>query len=303
MGQAKIIHNESFLTKVSDALGSFLKVFTGDDNFVLGKLKQADIIVDGKHYQALGKMLVSGKISECYRLTLEDDAENDTELVLRRLVDNFTRQHPNCADMLKREFEIHKELKLAECKSLIDIYDYIPEEKSVISKLIPGISLRQFVEQQPEYLFKRRTTIKFLKELIKTINFLHKKGLCHFDITPDNILLKLTPDHDMVLLNIGLAAAYYDKVDIGPFVDTTLPPEMQKGRFCDQKTDIYEIGQIIKFIINVRKKDPTRASNHLKMIAMKCTRKDHEERYDNVMEIYRDIEVWEHKYDNFFDGV
>lgn len=302
MGKSQIVHDDSLATKFATAFGSFLKVFTGDSNFQLGKLKQADVIFEGKHYQVLGKLLASGRISECYRLTLEDDAENDTELVLRRLTTDFVKKHPNCANMLEREFELHKELNLASNPHIVDIYDYIPEEKSVISKLIPGVSLEIFVHQYPDYFFKRRTTIKFCKELIKTISFLHEKGLCHFDITTDTILMKLDPSHDMVLLNIGLAAAYHDKLPLGTFADNKLPPEMQKGKTFDKQTDIYEIGKIIRYIINVRKKDPSRASNHLKMISMKCMKPNHQDRYKDVMEIYRDIEAWEHKYDNFFDG-
>ncbi|MCR5312486.1 MAG: hypothetical protein K6E54_02350 [Bacteroidaceae bacterium] len=303
MGKANNVQNENVMQSITNALGSFLKVFTGDNNFLLGKLKQDEISVNDKHYQVLGKMLVSGRIYECFRLTLEDDAENDTELVLRRVTKNFDKIHPECINMLEREFELHKVMNLGQCPGLVDIYDYIPEEKVVISKLIPGMSLNGFVEQFPEYFFKRRTTIKFLKELIKTVGFLHNKGLCSFNINPENILIKMNADHDMVLLNIGLAAAHHDNVKFKPFLSTNFPPEMQKGMPLDEQTDIYEIGQIIKFIINVRKKDPTRASNHLKMIAMKCTKRHHEERYKNVKEILKDIEVWEHKYDNFFDGV
>ncbi len=302
MGKAKIIHDDSWMSSLSNVLSGFLYDFTSDGNYNLGKLKHSDVVVDGKHYKVMSKLLVSGRMFECFRLTLEDDSENDTELVLRRMTELFKRQHPECSGLLAHEYELYKEMNLSHNDGLIDIVDYIPEEEVVLSKLVPGLSLDRFVEQNPEYYFKRRTTIKMLKQLIKTVDFLHKKGLCHFNISPENILVKMTEEHDIMLLNIGLAAAYNKGVRFAPFLTNGLPPEMTNAEPLDKQTDIFEIGQIIKYIINVRKKDPTRASNHLKMIAMKCTKRKREERYSNVREILKDIEVWEHKYDNFFDG-
>ena len=244
-------------------------------------------------------MLNASRVNECFRLSLEDDSENEKSLVLRRMVKDFVMQHPNCDKLLKREWELFQQLKMHECPYLVKLIDYIEEEESLISELIPGLPLDLFVKQDPEYFFKRKTTLKMLKQLVKAIGFLHDKGMCHLDITPACILVKADYDHDIVLLNNGLAAATYDHLPLGTCVDTNMPPELKKRTGYDPRTDIWQIGKIIRMIIEVRKKDPTRASNHLKLIAAKCMKPKMEDRYNNVNEILQDLETWEHLYDRF----
>ena len=297
--KSKIVHDQSIFTAMSDALASFFELFTGDKNFNMGKLKQADIYIGNEHYKARGKMLNSSHVNECFRLSLEDDSENEKQLVLRRMVPEFLAHHPNCRGLLKREFELFKELNMDMCPYLVKLIDYIEEEDSLISELIPGLPLDLFVKQEPEYYFKRRTTLKMLKQLLTAVGFLHSKGMCHLDITPACILVKADPDHDIVLLNNGLAAATYDKLPLGRCYSPDIPLELEHGQPFDNRTDIWEIGKIIKMIIQVRKTDPTRASNHLKLIAMKCMKKNPLDRYHDVKEILRDLEAWEHLYDNF----
>lgn len=297
--KSKIIRNQNAFSAVSDALASFFQIFTSDNAFSAGDLKHADIYIGNEHYKARGKMLNASRVNECFRLSLEDDSENEKSLVLRRLVKDFVIEHPNCKSLLKREWELFQQLKMDECPYLVQLIDYIEEEGALISELIPGLSLDLFVKQEPEYYFKRRTTLKMLKQLLAAVGFLHSKGMCHLDITPSTILIKGDYTHDLVLLNNGLGAATYDHLPLGICTDTTLPPELKKGAAYDFRTDIWEIGKIIKMIIEVRKKDPTRASNHLKAIAAKCTKSRMEDRYNNVKEILKDLETWEHLYDRF----
>ena len=297
--KSKIVHDTSIFVAMSDALASFFEIFTGDKSFDMGKLKHADIYIGNEHYKARGKMLNSSRVNECFRLSLEDDSENEKHLVLRRLVPAFVSRHPNCKGLLKRDYELFHEFEMEKCPHIIKLIDYIEEEDALISELVPGLSLDLFVKQNPEYYFKRRTTIKMLKQLITTIGFLHDRGMSHLDISPACILVKSSPEHDIMLLNTGLAAAIHDEIPLGPLQGADLPPEMQQGGPYDKRTDIWEIGKIIKMIIQVRKQDPTRASNHLKLIAIKCMKKNPADRYHDVYEILHDIEVWEHLYDNF----
>ncbi len=299
MAKSKIIRNETAFSAVSDALASFFQIFTGGSAFSVGDLKHADICIGNEHYKARGIMLHGSRVNECFRLSLEDESENEKSLVLRRMVKDFVTQHPNCDKLLKREWELFQQLKMYECPYLVKLIDYIDEEGALISELIPGLPLHLFVKQEPEYYFKRKTTLRMLKQLVKSIGFLHSKGMCHLDITPACILVKADAEHNIVLLNNGLAAATYDHLPLGRCINIDMPPELKNGTGYDPRTDIWQIGKIIRMIIEVRKKDPTRASNHLKLIAAKCMKSKMEDRYNNVNEILQDLETWEHLYDRF----
>ena len=297
--KSKIVRNVGAFTALGDALASFFQLFVGDSTLYMGDLKHADIYIGNEHYKARGKMLNASRVNECFRLSLEDDSENEKSLVLRRMVPDFLIQHPHLRGLLKREFQLFQELNMAECPYLVKLVDYIEEEDALISELIPGVSLDLFVRQDPEYYFKRRTTIKMLKQLLTAVGFLHSKGMWHLDISPACILVKSGVVHDIVLLNNGLGALTHDHVSLGVCPDPELPPELQEGKPYDHRTDIWEIGKIIKMLIEVRRKDPTRASNHLKLIASKCMKPRMEDRYQHVDEILKDLLAWEHLYDHF----
>ena len=102
--KSKIVRKEGTFAAVSDALASFFSIFTGD--VYMGDLKHADIYIGNEHYKARGKMLNASRVNECFRLSLEDDSENEKSLVLRRMVKTFVDKHPGCEDLLKREWEL-----------------------------------------------------------------------------------------------------------------------------------------------------------------------------------------------------
>jgi serine/threonine protein kinase len=297
--KSKIVRKEGTFAAAREALASFFNIFTWDSDLHLGNLQHADIYIGDKHYKARGKMLNASRVNECFRLSIEDDSEHEDSLVLRRMVKDFVIEHPNCRGLLKREWELFQQLKMDSCPYLVKLIDYIEEEDALISQLIPGLSLDLFVKQDPEYYFKRRTTLKMLKQLVRAVGFLHESGMYHLDITPACILVRGDLDHDIVLLNNGLAAATHDHLPLGPIAATGIPPELQRGDTYDHRTDIWQIGKIIRMIIEVRRKDPTRASNHLKLIASKCMKANMENRYNSVWEILKDLEAWEHLYDRF----
>ena len=301
MNKTKITKNESFLTSLSGIINSISDMFSGNNSYTLGQLKRADIEFEGRHYSARSKMLGGGHTSECYELILSDEKNRNKErLVLKKLTDNFVSSYPQFANLLEQEYNLFKELNLEECRYLTKIEDYIESEKCGIYKYTPGWTLDEFVVVKQPYFFKRSTTIKFCNQLLDTLDFLHKKGLCHLDICPDNILIKADGTYDMQLLNLGIAPAYYNKIPIGNGYGDFCPPELKKEvANVTPKSDIWQFGTVLKLIIETRRHDPTRASNHLKRIAIKCTQEDPAKRYDNVLEIKRDIAEWQHLYDNF----
>lgn len=301
MSKTKITKDESFLTSLSGIINSISDMFSGNNSYTLGQLKHADIEFEGKHYCAKSKMLGGGQTSECYELILSDDKNKNKErLVLKKLTNNFVSSHPQFANILEQEYKMFKELNLEECRHLTKIEDYIESEKCSIYKFTPGWTLDEFVVVKQPYFFKRSTTIKFCNQLLDTLDFLHRKGLCHLDICPGNILIKADGTYDMQLLNLGIAPAYYNKIPIGSVDGDFCPPELKKGAaVATPKSDIWQFGTVLKLIIETRRHDPTRASNNLKRIAIKCTQEDPAKRYDNVLEIKKDIAEWQHLYDNF----
>ena len=112
--KAKIIRKEGAFVAVKDALASFFRLFTSENSLYLGNLQHANICIGDENYKARGKMLNASRVNECFRLSLEDDSENEKLLVLRRMVKDFVVSHPNCKKLLKREWELFQQLKMVQ---------------------------------------------------------------------------------------------------------------------------------------------------------------------------------------------
>ena len=104
---------------------------------------------------------------------------------------------------------------LNEAKALIKVKDYgvlVPpvyeidtENSTIIMKYIEGEKLKDIL-----YSLTTSEKEQFLKEIGKTIAYLHKNGHIHGDITTSNIIL--TPTKDLFIVDFGLHA-YSDSVE------------------------------------------------------------------------------------------
>lgn len=68
---------------------------------------------------------------------------------------------------------------------------------------VDGITLRQYLEQQPGGKISVETALKLLMPVADALRAVHKEGLLHRDIAPDNIYL--SQDERIKLLDFGVA--------------------------------------------------------------------------------------------------
>lgn len=293
---SKIIHERNTFSAMSEALSSLFGRFTGATSYEQ-KIKHAEIYINGQHYKAQGKMLDVGNVHSCFLLTLVDDRDTENALVLRCLSERFLKYHPQCENLLKREYELYHQLALHESPYQVSLVDSIESEKAVISKLIPGLPLNLFVNKNLLYLYEKPNTARLLRQLIEAVKFLHDKGMYHLDLDSNCLLIKDNLTHDLVLLNNGLAAAIYDGIPIGKCHFQKLPPELHNNcsdnSDIDCRTDIWEIGKLIEYIAQVRSLNAKHNNSRLTQIAAHCTMERKEDRYQSLDEILHDLAAWE----------
>ena len=87
--------------------------------------------------------------------------------------------------------------------------------------------------------------IELVAELVRTLDFLHRRGLLHRDLKPDNLILAGAPDAPrIVLIDFGLATRAEDGSDIAGSLPY-LAPELFEGRPHSLASDLYALGVML----------------------------------------------------------
>ncbi len=122
-------------------------------------------------------------------------------------------------------------LSLVEC-------DLSPPAPYYVTDSVEGQDMRQFISRRPN----PTVALELIKELARSLEFAHAKGLIHRDLKPENILF--LEDGRMVIADFGVARA----LDVGTTLGTDpryLSPEQAKGGPVDLRSDLYSLGILL----------------------------------------------------------
>ena len=144
--------------------------------------------------------------------------------------------------------------------------------------------------------FNERIAAKIFLNILKSVNMLHKKGIIHGDIKPENILIG--NDFNIKLIDFGFSQTVEDNdytIHSSLGTDTYCAPEITKSYmkgYDGIKSDIFSLG-VLLFVIKVGK-FPFNMSNHYDKRYRLIMGKNYEEfwqgfKKDNVSEEFKDF--------------
>jgi eukaryotic-like serine/threonine-protein kinase len=111
---------------------------------------------------------------------------------------------------------------------------------------IPGKNLEQWITANG--MIGQEQAVKWLKQLLGTISYLHEQQIIHRDIKPSNIICK--PDGNLVLIDFGSAKQITKEIisntAVGSFGFTA--PEQFSGKAVIQ-SDFYAIGKTLMYLL------------------------------------------------------
>ncbi|MCM1136208.1 MAG: serine/threonine protein kinase [Clostridium sp.] len=154
----------------------------------------------------------------------------------------------------------------------------------ILEEYIEGETLGKYLLHET---INEREAIRMMKELLYAVSGIHKLGIIHRDIKPDNIMVD--KNGRIYLIDFGIARIYRP----GGEKDTRLlgtvgyaAPEQFGYAQSDFRTDIFSIGITCRDIHQVcQRTGACRKSRILQKIERKCTRLDPAERYPDVAAI------------------
>ena len=158
---------------------------------------------------------------------------------------------------------------------IVNIFTYEKDTvvgEGIVMEYVDGRTLADFLAEKPSLDMRRRV----FTQLLQAVGYIHRCGLVHNDIKPDNILVTRT-DNDVKLIDFGLAEndACYLARSLGCTRAYASPELLSQKQDIDARSDIYSLGAIMKEIFG----------NRYSRIASRCLSVEPEKRYSNAEEL------------------
>jgi len=248
---------------------------------------------------------------------INDDFKNAKDIILKIQKDQISNNLPRINKYLitKISQDVKSEIEALtslEHPNIVNFYDFNPFFRWIAIEYVHGKNLSEINFQTSIDI-----AVYIIMEICKALKHAHNKKLIHNDIKPENVLISYLGHVKLTDFNISnfKRADYFDNI-IGVSIDYASPERILNFRNSikiDERSDIYSLGivlyemlskkklhnfkslkqarldiptEYIEPIINIR----SDICSDLNDIVMKCIEIDKHKRYQNIIELEKDLQ-------------
>lgn len=200
--------------------------------------------------------------------------------------------------------------------NIVEIYD-VGDYKGhhfIVMEYVPGRTLKQVIRSRGPLL--NEEAVDIMKQLTSAVAEAHSRNIIHRDIKPQNVIVKADGSVKILDFGIAMAKGSMQLTQANNVMGSVhyLAPELAKGDSASPQSDIYALGIVLYEMLagdvpfkadqavqvalkhmrepfpRVREINPT-VPQPIENIIMKATAKDPRQRYDNCVEMYRDLQT------------
>ena len=201
--------------------------------------------------------------------------------LIKTTKDNSDRQNK----MLHREYELSIGCDHPNIVHVYTIENNFPFGTGIVMEYIEGRTLDKYLTEKPS----KKERNRIFSELLSAVGYLHKRGIIHNDLKPENIIITLA-DNTLKLIDFGLADsdAEYAMRTLGCTPRYASPELQAQSSVIDAHSDIYSIGVIMQEIFGNSS------------IASRCINNNPEKRYANVEALQR---AWHNRHRPYYIAI
>ncbi len=154
-------------------------------------------------------------------------------------------ENPDARERLAREARAIAQLRH---ENVIEVYDYNiedPDHTWLISELVEGCSLRQFLERTERLM--PEVAVMVVAEIVRALRAAHEMGVIHRDVKPDNVLIGKSGRPKLSDFGIAKVLNETRMTMTGNLVGSPsyMSPEQAEGLHTDHRTDLYSVGIVL----------------------------------------------------------
>jgi eukaryotic-like serine/threonine-protein kinase len=255
-----------------------------------------NIVVDGR-YQII-KRLGKGGFAHTY-LAKNLAAPGEPQCVVKQLRPKV--EHPRMLQLFQLEATILDRFKHSQIPKMVECFEH-QGDQFMVQDFVAGDDLSK--EFTIGHQWSEAKVVRFLREMLKVLGYVHQQQAIHRDIKPANIIRRWD-NGKLCLIDFGAVQDLSDSIDPATVVGTPgyHPPEQVDG-VATFSSDIYALGMTaIQFVTGqypahlpkdetkeVVWRDLTSISDRLAMILVQMTRVDEIDRYECTMAVLADLE-------------
>jgi len=258
------------------------------------------------HYKILEK-LGAGGMGVVYKA---EDTKLKRLVAIKVLPSTLTH-NPEIKDRFIHEAQTASALDHPNICTIHEINESDDGQLYIVMACYEGESLKNKIEEKS---LGFEDSINIIFQIMKGISKAHEKGIVHRDIKPDNIMI--TTDGIVKIVDFGLAKlsgqSRLTRSGVSLGTVAYMSPEQARGEEVDPRTDIYSLGVVfyemltgelpfkgfheLAMMYSIVNEDPQPPSElnpdispEMEVIILKAMAKDQEERYQNVIEMGKEL--------------
>ena len=197
--------------------------------------------------------------------------------------------------------------------NIVNVYDVVDEEALhyIVMELVDGITLKEYIQKKGR--LEVREALEIAGQVARGLGAAHRRGIVHRDVKSQNMIL--SKDGKVKVADFGIARAVSAQTMSSQAMGSVhyISPEQARGDYTDARSDIYSLGITIYEMVTGRlpfegdtavsvalahiEEKMTPPSVYapeipagLEQIILKCTKKDPEERYQDVNALISDMQ-------------
>ena len=184
--------------------------------------------------------IANGGMGEVWRAW---DSDHNRFVAIKAITDELFLDS-NFANRFVDEGRRHLKLKHPNIVPVLDVFNE-NNQSCLVMGLIDGMSLADLLDSRHNKRLSVAEAIPILKDLLKALNYAHKKGVIHRDVKPSNVLLDKNGRGYLIDFGIALAVGEDRRTRTGETIGTPYymsPEQIVNPRKIDHRTDVYSVG-------------------------------------------------------------